>query len=519
MLLAVAACGGDDLLLPSAGQPSRIEVVSGDGQTGTVGQPLGNPLVVEVTDPADRPVSEVEVVFIAPAGAELTPNDTVLTGADGRAAVSYTLATVSGQQTVEARAKPVVPSASLTTTFSQTAEPESATQLVMAGGDEQTGEVQTALEDSLVVRAVDRFDNGVPGIEVTWEAADGGVSPATIVTGADGRAATQRTLGGRPGSYRTEAAAGDLAGSPIEFTATGIAPPSPQLIVVTQPSATAPAGVPFGRQPVLQLQDAVGAPLARADVAVTVQIASGGGRLGGSTTARSSAEGVVRFQDLSILGQPGNRTLLFAAIDFTPATSDPIEVRPGPPAASQSSAEVPNGTAGETTTVSVLLEDEFGTGVAGAAGAIAVSVSGANPAASLPVTDRGGGSYTASYVPTRVGADNVEVRVGGVAVSGSPFTSSVAHGPASPVTTTATVTKSGVFFHQIEASVTTRDAQGNLLGHGGDRVEILVDGSPTNVRDNGNGTYTMERVITLNPNPEVSITLNGASIAGSPFRP
>ena len=64
----------------------------------------------------------------------------MLTGSNGRATVHYTLATVSGQQTIEARAKPVVPSASLTTTFSLTAMPESATGLIMAGGDDQVGE-------------------------------------------------------------------------------------------------------------------------------------------------------------------------------------------------------------------------------------------------------------------------------------------------------------------------------------------------------------------------------------------
>jgi hypothetical protein len=81
------------------------------------------------------------------------------------------------------------------------------------------------------------------------------------------------------------------------------------------------------------------------------------------------------------------------------------------------------------------------------------------------------------------------------------------------------VVKSGLFFYRIDASVTTRDAQGNLLGEGGDQINILVDGSPTTVRDNGNGTYTMDPVITLNPNPTVDITLNGVPISGSPYRP
>ena len=280
LLPIVAACGGDGLILPSAGEPARIEILSGNGQVGTVGQTLGAPFVVLVTDPEGRPVQGVEVVFVPlfvpPAGAAVAPNDTVFTGSDGRAAVQYTLATVSGDQTVEARAKPVVPSAPLNVVLHAMAQPDAAISLVLAGGNEQIGETSAALPDSLVVRAVDRFGNGVPGVEVVWEADGGSVSSTSVNTGADGRAAVERILGDRPGAYTTTATAG-LEGSPVSFTATGVAPPSPQLTLATQPSREVSAGVPFARQPVVQLQDAAGAPLLRADVTVTVQIASGGG--------------------------------------------------------------------------------------------------------------------------------------------------------------------------------------------------------------------------------------------------
>ncbi len=152
-------------------------MVSGDLQTGTVGQPLGDPWVVEVTDPEDRPVAGVEVVFVAPGDAVVVPNDTVVTGSDGRATVRYTLATASGEQTIEARAKPVVPTPSLTTMLSVTAQPEPAVRLLADAGNQQEGDLQTALDDSLAVRALDRFGNPVAGVEVVWNASDGTVSP------------------------------------------------------------------------------------------------------------------------------------------------------------------------------------------------------------------------------------------------------------------------------------------------------------------------------------------------------
>ena len=514
LLLAATACGGEGLLLPSSGEPSQISVVGGDGQTDTVGRPLADSLVVLVTDPENRPVSGVEVEFLVPAGAAVAPNDTVVTGPDGRAAVHYTLSTTAGDQLVQARARPVVPSPSLNIAFHQTAVPDVAASLVTVRGDQQIGETGAALRDSLVVMAQDQYGNGVPGVEVTWEANGGEVSPASVTTGADGRAATQRILGDRPGSYATTASAGDLEGSPVSFIATGA---GPQLVVTRQPSSSASAGVPLSRQPVLQLQSSAGTPLERSGVAVTVQIASGGGSLGGQVTVRSNGAGVVAFEDLSIRGSPGVRTLIFAASDFTSAISDEIDVGPGLPVASASSASVPNGTAGAPTEITVHLQDAFGTPVEGAAELIAISVTGPNPVSTLTATDRGDGSYTASYTPTATGTDVVDVRVNGEAVAGSPFGSVVGAGAADPSTTAATIGRSGFFGSTVTVVVTTRDAAGNLLGRGGDQVQMQVNGGDLiPLPDRGDGTYTTSFFGGFAA-VRIDIFLNGSPIAGSPF--
>jgi len=52
----MAACGGGDLILPSNGGPTALRVVDGDGQSGSVGQLLGSPVIVEVTDAQGEPV-------------------------------------------------------------------------------------------------------------------------------------------------------------------------------------------------------------------------------------------------------------------------------------------------------------------------------------------------------------------------------------------------------------------------------------------------------------------------------
>ncbi|HEU4680838.1 MAG TPA: filamin/ABP280 repeat domain-containing protein, partial [Gemmatimonadales bacterium] len=156
--------------------------------------------------------------------------------------------------------------------------------------------------------------------------------------------------------------------------------------------------------------------------------------------------------------------------------------------------------------------------VEGAGGDIAISIAGANPVAGLPVTGGEDGSYSAVYTPIASGTDQVDVRLNGQAVPGSPFLSVVAPGPASAATTTASVKKGGFFFYSIDILVTTRDAQGNLLNRGGDLVQVHLDGGIRNAVDHGNGNYS-DSFVTLNPVPEITITLNGAPISGSPFRP
>ena len=517
--LLVAACGGDDLLLPRDGEPARIAAVQGDNVRATVGQPLTDSLVAQVTDPAGRPVPGVEVTFVAPAGAVIDPAVPVPTDAQGNAAVHYTLSTTAGDQMVEARAE-IVPESNAVATFHVAADPESPESLTIAGGDRQSAEVSTVLPDSLTVIAVDRYGNGVPGVEVAWEADGGGaVSPETVMTGSDGRAATARTLGDRPGPNGTVARAEGLAGSPVTFTGVAIAAPQPALTLVTQPSEVATAGVPLERQPELQLQDPFGAVLAQEGVSVTAQIATGDGSLGGKTTVKSDASGRVTFTDLEFRGEVGSRTLIFAADGFTPVSSSEIVVRAGPPSNDESSVQVRNGSAGTPTPITIRLKDAFGNPINDADKKLTIGVEGANPTSNLEVKDEGNGSYSTSYTPVHAGRDVISVQFQGQPLAGGHFESTVTPGPADPGTSTARVTSNGVFFISVRVEVTVRDAQGNPVGHGGDRVTLIPNGGNSRTaKDNGDGTYS-DQFVLVGSSVSVAIFLNGAPLGGNPFTP
>jgi hypothetical protein len=468
-------------------------------------------------------------MFVPRAGGAVAPSDRVTTGGDGRAAVSYTLSPVAGEQIVEARA-PIEPATNAMATIRVQADPDVPQGLVEDGGNGQSAQVSTVLPTALAVKAVDQFGNGVPGVEVTWESNGGSeVNPTSVMTGADGRATTALLLGDRPGTYGAVATADALDGLAVPFTATAIAAPRPELVLTVPPSAEAAAGVALDQQPVIQLQDPFGVPLAQEGVRVTVQVAQGEGSLGGRTTATSDAGGRVVFTDLELRGETGTRTLIFAADGFTPVTSSEIAVRPGPPAAGQSSFSVPDGTAGESTTITVRLRDEFGNTVSRAASNLSINVSGANTSSGLPVTDNGDGSYSASYVPVRSGTDEITVRFGDQVLGDGPQQSRVEPGAPDPATTTAQVTRTGVFFVRIDVLITVRDSQGNPVGHGGDDIRISAnDSAPRSCApldenegtcvDNGDGTY-VDAFVIIAGSVTVNITLNGTQISGSPYTP
>jgi hypothetical protein len=588
-------------------------------------------------------------------------------------------------------------------------------------GDLQTGTILEPAADSLVVKVTDRFGNPIPGVEIVWSADGGGnVSPATSTTGNDGLAATQRILGEQPGSYGTTAVATSLPEDVETFTTTAVAA---KLVLVTQPGAIASSGAAIDPQPVLQLQDPAGNPLARSGVSVTVQIATGNGSLRGATTRTSDANGTVTYTDLAIVGAPGPRTLIFAASGYAPAISTPVSLGVGAPASvaiaagdgqsaavatkvaqppavlvrdaggtpvanvpvtfavvsgggsveggdattgadgvatvgswtlggtlggntltatvqaegvsgnpltftatatagapsrdrstvsaapgtiaastgsvasaisivvrdsrgnplagravtltatgsgvtlaqpattdasgstsarfsatgsgdhvitaetegvtigtatvhvtpgavsvSRTQVTVPGGTAGSATSIDITLQDEFGNPVAGAAGQLAVAVSGANSVPSLPVEEVGGGSYRARYTPVVVGGDQIDVRVAGQPAPGSPFASAVQAGPPDPGGTTAQV-PNGVFGAALDIFVFLADAQGNRIGADVGQVAVSIAGvGPLTVDYQGDGVYHARWTPFVIGTFNVDITLAGTPIAGSPFQ-
>lgn len=133
--------------------------------------------------------------------------------------------------------------------------------------------------------------------------------------GTGGRTDTAATAGtpntGGGGGGGNNAVNGAAGGSGVVIVR--YAPPT--LTIQTQPSSSAISGAVFNDAPVVVLRDSNNSFVANATV--TVSIASGGGTLNGTTSVQTNASGEAIFNDLSITGVAGVRTLSFTVAGTT----------------------------------------------------------------------------------------------------------------------------------------------------------------------------------------------------------
>jgi adhesin/invasin len=307
----------------TAGSASGVIVVSGNNQTAPPGATLPEGLVVQVVDQDGNPVVAAAVTWVVTAGGGTLSPATGATDANGRAATQWTLGASAGTNTAQAIVSGVGEA-----TFSATAAAGTPSEIRVVSGNDQTGQAGTRLPAALVVQVLDDADNPVSGAVVTWRVESGGgaVSPTSGPTGADGQASTSWTLGPGTGGQRVQASTPG-AGS-VRFDATSAAGAPAALGLATQPSGRAEVGVPFGRQPVVQVRDASGNPVPAEGVTITAAIASGSGQLIGTATQTTGSNGRATFTNLGIQGAVGNHSLIFAASGFTSVTSSTIDVNP-----------------------------------------------------------------------------------------------------------------------------------------------------------------------------------------------
>lgn len=312
--LLLGSCGGG----PTDAPPVVVQVVSGDRQEGTVGAALSQPLAVRVTDRAGQPLVGRTVAFTVVQGGGVVAAGSAITDAEGVARDTWTLGvSAADSQAVEVRVADVPGRPAVI--VRATARAGAPTQMVLAGAG-QNGTVGRPLADSLLVRVVDRFGNGVPGVTVTFAvpSAGGTLSPSTDVTSATGHARSRWTLGGTPGSYAVTVTAGAFSAT---VGATALAVGVPYLSIASGNGQTGPVGSTLPQPLVVRAVDAAGAPAA--GVPVRLEIWRNNGWVTGGTgfppVVTTGADGTASVR-WGLGGKAGANELRASASGYAPVT-------------------------------------------------------------------------------------------------------------------------------------------------------------------------------------------------------
>ena len=260
----------------TAGTVAAVTAVRGDSQAGPIGSTLPDSIVVLVTDGNGNPVPGAQVVWTVVMGNGTVDPDTVPTDAAGGAGTAYTLGLVTGIDSVSATAGPA------SVTFAIQAHAGPPTSLSLAGGDGQTGSVNTTLTIPLSVLVRDSANNPAPDVLVTWQVRTGGGAPDSGAVRADslGVAQVRYTLGPIVGPELVRATVAGVGFVDFSLTAAALEPVSADssLLLLTLGADTSGGGSPdtllmvVGDTATITLvtRDSLGNPLTRGGHAVAV---------------------------------------------------------------------------------------------------------------------------------------------------------------------------------------------------------------------------------------------------------
>lgn len=288
------------------------------------GAPLGQPVVVRVTDTLGRPLVEVPIVWSVDPGMGVVEALGARTDSLGVARARWTLGPRSGRQRLRVHAgrARVVPPLVLTATAGAGA-PASVTVI---SGASQRGRVGAALPARVRLRVRDAAGNPVPGARVRVKAMAGAVADTIALTDSAGMAAVVWTLGPRAGAQELVLRAEGIV-RPVPVAAVGRAAAPANLEFIG-----APAGAVAGRalpSPVQVLvTDAYGNPVSDAQVSFAP-------RAGSATPRVRMTDASGRASSRWTLGRDAGTQILVAAVARTEARAElPVDVKPAAKAVS-----------------------------------------------------------------------------------------------------------------------------------------------------------------------------------------
>ena len=292
-------------IIPTPPKPppmNRLLIISGNNQTGLVGERLAAPFAVRVRDHNNSPLGDVPVTFSVTAGGGTLSTVATRTDANGRAESTLTLGTQPGTNTVEVSASGI----SDVRTFSAeaTLPPSVPTDLAVVSGNNQTEEINQPLAVPFVVEVRDQYNDPMPGVTVTFSVTGGGgtLSTTTGLTDINGRAESTLTLGTQPGTNTVEVSVAEIFQTEIFSADATLPPPTPTApSIISSENQEGLTGETLMEPLVVEVIDQYGNPLGGATVTFTVTAGDG---MVGDTVVTTDANGLAETT-LTLGNAPG----------------------------------------------------------------------------------------------------------------------------------------------------------------------------------------------------------------------
>lgn len=399
----------------SSATANVASAVAGNGQSGEVGSPLPDSLVLQVNDEFGNPVSGAAVTWTTSEGS-LSPI-TGLTDGAGLARSRWTLGNAPGAQQTQASVAGISPAVIFSATATAGPTPRLSVQrqpATTAKSGEVLGrqpriQLQSATGESLATGGV--------AVTVALSGSAGSVGgTTTAITAGTGRADfTDLVITAPPGSYV------------LQFTSSGYRSVESDPIVVSAPDPSATLStvglstdsIGAGGRVTLTatIRDRDGAPIQ--GVIVTFAVTGSGQTLqqpGTPTDAAGVATGSLLPTAVGI------RTVSAEAGAVKLQQTGSLEVTAGDAAPATTEATIDAGTILSFTNITIRTRDQYGNDltIGGNAGRLVVSVTGA-ATASPAVTDEGDGTYSARFLRVLPGEISIAITLDGVPIKGSPY--------------------------------------------------------------------------------------------------
>jgi hypothetical protein len=211
-------------------QPDRVLAISGNNQSGTVGNEAFSELIVRVLDASNQPVAKVRVEYSVQYGDASLRDTVAVTDFDGNAKTKVTYGKKADSLTIYAtvfglKGSPVI--------FTLRSFPANVGLLTAITDTVIVGQVSSARQES--VRATDIFNNPVKNAVIKFEvkSGKGSVANSNVVTDSSGIASTLWTLDTLVGTNMLEVSIVGKIMAPIVFTALVLPGNASNLVVLS----------------------------------------------------------------------------------------------------------------------------------------------------------------------------------------------------------------------------------------------------------------------------------------------